>query len=210
MGYYQYRHSNKKYSRACSTTLYFGGLFLYTIYMNICFIGHRKIENSKKLKDKIYEVVYDLIHIGADTFLFGSKSEFDDICLEVVSKFKEQYPNIKRIYVRSSYPVIEDSYKEYLLKFYEESIFPKEVENVGRCAYIKRNQNMIDACEICVFYFNPEYIPPAKIHTKYPLMLHSCERKSGTAIAFKYAKQKNKKIINLFNIETTNATNYHL
>ena len=168
--------------------------------MNVCFIGHRIIVNEKQLLTRIKNTILQLIKNGVDTFLFGNKSEFDDICLEVVSKFKEQYPNIKRIYVRSSYPVIDESYKEYLLKSYEETIFPKEVENAGRCAYIKRNQKMIDACEICVFYFNPEYIPPAKIHTKYSSMLSSHERKSGTAIAFKYAKQKNKQIINLFTI----------
>lgn len=166
--------------------------------MIICFIGHRTITNEDQLIPRLKETILNLIEIGADTFLFGSKSKFDDICLEIVSHFKKNYPNIKRVYVRSSYPIIDISYEEYLLEFYDETYFPKEVENAGRCSYIKRNQNMIDVAYICVFYYNSEYMPPVKKAKKHSSLLPTQERKSGTALAFNYAKQKRKQIINLY------------
>lgn len=169
--------------------------------MIICFIGHRTITNEEHLIPRLKKTILNLIENGADTFLFGSKSQFDDICFEIVSEFQINYPNIKRVYVRSSYPTIDSSYKEYLLDFYDETYFPKGVENAGRCSYIKRNQNMIDVANICVFYYNSEYIPPVKKAKKHSSLLPTQERKSGSAIAYNYAKQKNKQIINLFTNE---------
>ena len=151
--------------------------------MIICFIGHRTIANEEQLIPRLKETILNLIKSGADTFLFGSKSQFDDICLETVSLFKKDYPNIKRVYVRSSYPTIDSFYEKYLLDFYEETYFPKGVENAGRCSYIKRNQNMIDSANICIFYYNSEYTPPVKKAKKHSSLTPTQERKSGTAIA---------------------------
>lgn len=45
--------------------------------MIVAFIGHRTINNTEALKDKLKRIVENLIvNENADTFLFGSKSEF--------------------------------------------------------------------------------------------------------------------------------------
>lgn len=119
----------------------------------------------------------------ADTFLFGSKSEFDDLCRKVVSLLKEKYPHIKRIYVRAEYPYINEDYENYLLKSFEETYFSKRAINAGRAVYVKRNFDMIDSSDICVTYYSEDYIS---------------SNKSGTDIAYKYAKGQNKRIINMF------------
>ena len=59
--------------------------------MKVCFIGHRKIDNVDGLTAKLYDTVYELIANGADTFLFGSKSEFNSVCWNAVSALKQQY-----------------------------------------------------------------------------------------------------------------------
>ena len=42
---------------------------------------HRKINETEELKQKLTEVIENLIvHENVDTFLFGSKSEFNDLC----------------------------------------------------------------------------------------------------------------------------------
>ena len=77
-----------------------------------CFFGHRKINETAELKNKLYEVIEDLIvNKKVDTFLFGSKSEFDELCHSVVTAMKEKYSYIKRIYVRAEFAFIDDSYK---------------------------------------------------------------------------------------------------
>ena len=65
-----------------------------------CFFGHRKIEKTESLKTKVYEIMEDLIlNKCVDTFLMGSRSEFDRLCRENLSVLKEKYPHIKRIYL---------------------------------------------------------------------------------------------------------------
>lgn len=164
--------------------------------MIICFIGHRKIKNVEAVKLKLIDVITDLIKNGADTFLFGSKSEFDALCWQTVSELKDDHPNLRRNYVRAVYPVISEDYKNYLLESYEDTCFPENIQNAGVQSYVERNFYMIDHSDICVFYYNPDYKPPTKKESKYSVTLH--QPKSGTATAYNYAVRKGKKIINLF------------
>ena len=165
--------------------------------MQVCFIGHRTIEKAEELKSSLKEIVIGLIKSGVKSFLFGSKSQFDELAWEVVSELKEKHPLIKRVYVRSSYQHIDKSYKEYLLKSYEETYFPPKIEKAGKCSYIKRNYEMIDKSTYCVFYYNEKYEPQARVKSKSKMLLPP-KRKSGTKIAYKYALKKKKQIINLF------------
>ena len=97
--------------------------------MKACsFFGHRDTPQTEELKRKVKEIVEHLIvKEGVDTFLFGSRSKFDELCLLIVTELKEKYPNIKRVYVRSQYPCIDKPYKDYLLGFYDDTIIPNRV-----------------------------------------------------------------------------------
>ncbi len=132
--------------------------------MKVCFIGHRTIKVAENLKNKIELTVIKLIEEGADTFLFGSRSEFDSLCREAVTQFQRQYPNLKKIYVRAEYPDISRAYEEYLSKSYEETYFPQRAIGAGKSVYVKRNQEMIDVSDLCVFYYDREYRVPCGNH----------------------------------------------
>ena len=154
--------------------------------MKIAFIGHRKIEERGGLRQKITDSVTALIEKKkADTFLFGSKSEFNDLCYEVVSELKDEYPHIRRIDVRATNEHLPQMYIDITLKYYEETVFPESVSGAGYRSYIKRNQAMIDMCNILITYFDKEYC-------------QSVGRISGTRKAVEYAIKKNKQMINLF------------
>ena len=149
-----------------------------------CFIGNRNIVETEDLKIKLYKIIESLIlENEVNTFLFGSKSRFNDLCLEIVTEIKQKYPNIKRVYVRAEYPYISERYKNYLLKSYEETYFPEKLINSGKAIYVERNFEMIDSSQICVFYYDEQNAPK--------------NRKSGTKIAFDYAVSKQKQIIKL-------------
>lgn len=53
--------------------------------MTASFIGHHHIRSENSLLQIIHREIYTLIaRKGVDTFLFGSRSQFDDICLKIV------------------------------------------------------------------------------------------------------------------------------
>ena len=165
--------------------------------MKACFLGHRTVENIGQLTGLLKKTVVMLLKKGVTTFLFGSMSQFDALAWEIVTELKKEYPNIKRVYVRSSYQYIDNSYKELLLKSYEETYFPPKLEKAGKCAYVERNFEMIDCSVYCVFYYNENYIAPLKRQSKHNMLLPT-RRKSGTKIAYNYAIKKKKEIINLY------------
>jgi uncharacterized phage-like protein YoqJ len=160
--------------------------------MKACFIGHRTVEKTEELMASLKEIVLSLIKEGVVTFLFGSKSEFNHVAWEVVTELKKEYTYVKRVYVRSISQYIEKSYKEYLLKFYEETYFPEKLERAGRYSYVERNYEMIDNSAYCIFYYNENKETP-----KYGTLLPK-KRSSGTKIAYEYARKKKKRIINVY------------
>lgn len=148
-----------------------------------CFFGHRTINETAELKARLIEIIEKLIvEKQADTFLFGSKSRFNSLCLETVTEIKEKYPHIKRIYVRAEYPYIGDEYRNYLLKNYEDTYYPEKILGSGRAAYVERNCEMIDKSLFCIVYCDSKNAPTT--------------RKSGTEIALEYAERHKRVIIN--------------
>ena len=146
-----------------------------------CFFGHREINETEELKSKLIEIIEKLIvDEKVDTFLFGSKSQFNSLCLELVTEIKEKYPHIKRIYVRAEYPDINEHYIKYLLESYEETYYPEHIRSSGRAAYVERNYEMINKSKFCIVYYDEPNAPTT--------------RKSGTKIALDYAITKGKKI----------------
>lgn len=149
-----------------------------------CFFGHRKISGTEKLEHKLHQTIERLVlENKTDTFLFGSKSEFNSLCRNVVDKLKEKYPHIKRVYVRAEFPEINEDYEKYLLENYEETYFPHKIRGAGKTVYIERNCEMIDKADVCIAYLKDGYSPE--------------NRKSGTKFAYEYALQKKREIINM-------------
>ena len=150
-----------------------------------CFFGHRTINETDELRTKLTDTIEKLItDEKVDTFLFGSKSRFDSLCLELVTGLKEKYPHIKRIYVRAEFSVINESYTAYLLKYYDDTYYPERIKGAGRAAYVERNYEMIDKSKYCIVYYDESHAPAT--------------RKSGTKIAYDYAIKREKKIINMY------------
>ena len=167
-------------------------------YYAACFFGHRKIDESEKLKSNLCEIIENLIvNENVDTFFFGSKSEFNTLSLNIVTDLKEKYTHIKRIYVRSAHQHINDRYKNYLLESYEDTYFPERIENSGKASYVERNQEMIDKSNFCVVYYDKNYLPPRRKSNHINLVDY--QPKSGTKVAYDYAIKKGKKVINTFN-----------
>lgn len=146
-----------------------------------CFFGHRTINETEELKMKLSDNIEKLItDKKADIFLFGSKSRFNSLCLELVTKLKEKYPHIKRVYVRAEYPIISDNFKAYLFESYDDTYYPEKIMGAGKATYIKRNFEMIDKSNFCIVYYDETHSP--------------ANRKSGTKLALDYAIKQGKTV----------------
>ncbi len=147
-----------------------------------CFFGHREITETDELRANLRMAIEKLItNEGVDRFLFGSKSQFDKLCLALVSELKEKYPHIKRLYVRAEFPIIGDDYRAYLLKSYEDTYYPDKLLGAGRAVYVERNCEMIEQSKYCIVYYSEENAPTI--------------RKSGTRLALDYAIRRKKEVI---------------
>lgn len=146
-----------------------------------CFIGHRSINDTPELRAALTNTVIKLIESGTVNFIFGDNSDFDKLCLKVVTELKQKYPGIHRIHFRRNYPELNDYNIQFFLNGYDESIFPAGVFP-GKGSYIQRNRAMINESYICVFYYSTD----------------NCSGSNGTKSAYDYAVKHNKIIINLF------------
>jgi uncharacterized phage-like protein YoqJ len=157
-----------------------------------CFFGHRTIRETDELRASVADTIERLIvDEKVDTFLFGSKSEFDRLCLALVTGLKEKYPHVKRIYVRAEYPFINESYTAYLLKSYDETYYPEKLHGAGRAAYVERNYEMIEKSKYCIVYYEEGHVPTTR---KSGTKIAPATRKSGTKIALEYAVKKGREI----------------
>ena len=162
---------------------------------SVCFIGHRKINDTPELRQRLRDVLSEFVEHGAVNFIFGDNSAFNDLCYETVTALKEKYPEIRRIKFRRDHADADAYTMGFLLSGYEESICPEGVSKAGKAGYAERNQAMIRESDACVFYYDEAYLPARRKNSRRDLTDY--QPKSGTAIAYAYAVQKKKQVVNL-------------
>ena len=129
---------------------------------------------------------------------------------------KEKYKNIKRIdYTCKSETCILENEKDKWEEIYsrlqkqkinllcvEEECEHKTKYFAGKSSYIQRNYAMIDKSDYCIFYYDKNYEPDMRKYSKTSIGYY--QPKSGTALAYIYAKQKKKNIINILEMNHIN------
>lgn len=175
------------------------------------FFGHRNTKLNDEQLEKLENYIVDLIvNHNVNTFLFGSRSNFDFVCHKIVTELKAQFPHIiRKCYTcRSETCILESErayWEEIYSRFYKEKTtllgIEEEVEyktkyTSGKASYVERNQAMIDDSDYCVFYYDENYNPPIRKYSKRSICYY--QPKSGTALAYTYAKQKKKIVFNIF------------
>ncbi|MCM1404431.1 MAG: hypothetical protein NC133_02955 [Prevotella sp.] len=159
----------------------------------VCFIGHRKIVVTDKLIADLTAVIQRLIAVGIKIFNFGSHSQFDDLCHQIVTNLQKQFSQIQRVHYCAPY---ENYTNVGMTEEYDQEIDCQPSFAAGKKAYLVRNLIMINQSDICVFYFDETYTPPRQKNA--PTDLSDYQPQSGTALAYHYAVEKQKAIINLY------------
>ncbi len=161
-----------------------------------CFIGHKHVEDEELVISLVRRIVEALVkEEGVRNFHFGSVSDFNDICYDIVLEMRNEYPDIVRIAYNLNSEVVfkEEERHKYPgrpIRYCDESRMSERLIKAGRAAYVERNQDMINDSDICIFYYIEGY---KARHNPY----HYSNNKSGAKIAYEYALSKNKRIINI-------------
>lgn len=110
--------------------------------------------------------------------MVGRNGEFDNMFSNTIRALKNVYPNIKLVLVEPYFSNGLNKYKEYFEIMYDSIIVPDELANVYHKRVITaRNHWMVDNSDLVIAYV---------------------ERRSGGAYnAMRYAKEKDKLIINI-------------
>ena len=132
------------------------------------FFGHRDTPQTDGLKQKVKETVERLIvEEGVDTFLFGSRSKFDELCHIVVTELKEKYPHIRRIVYLCKHEtaclvgagtsltrkIKNVTGRDVYVREFEDIKKSDRVNSAGRACYVERNQWIIDDSLYSLIYF---------------------------------------------------------
>ena len=137
--------------------------------MKACsFFGHRDTPQTEELKQKVRETVERLIvEEGVATFLFGSRSKFDELCHMVVTELKEKHLPIQRIaylckHETACYVGEGIAERRRIKELTGRDVYVREFEDIKKSdrvnsaeldSYIERNQWMIDDSNFAVFRF---------------------------------------------------------
>ena len=106
-----------------------------------------------------------IVEEGVDTFFFGSRSKFDELCHIVVTELKEKYPYIQRIAylckhesgclvgegAKMKQQIKQLTGRDVYVSEYEDIRKSDRVNSAGRASYVERNQWMIKDSIFCIF-----------------------------------------------------------
>lgn len=152
----------------------------------ICFIGHR-YASSLALKEKLKAIVKHEIENGYKFFTMGTHGRFDKLALEICRELRRTYKDIEIEVVITSLSeiktiVYDDVFgHEIYVPYKDVKTIMYDIENEHYKRKITAsNRQMIDSCDTLIAYVDEQ-------------------RSYGGAIsAYKYAKKKGLRIINIY------------
>ena len=137
--------------------------------MIFTFFGHKDVFEKEQLKQRVQQVIEQLIGEGATLFLLGGYGGFDSVAAHAVHELKKDNPQIH------STLVIPYLNRDYDTKLYDDTTYPP-LEGVPlKFAISKRNEWMVDQADAVVAYVTHGW--------------------GGAAATLQYAERKNKRII---------------
>ncbi len=144
-----------------------------------CF-GHFDVVITEELRARTVKEVDNAISDGVRVFLFGGRSDFDDLVYDTVSEKRIQNPqlNLKRVFCFPLEKHLNKPPRWFKRKEYEGVDCPTKDFDWWYTAIYYRNLAMIDRSDLVLFYAEER-------------------EESGAYKAYKYAVKSRKRIINL-------------
>ena len=155
--------------------------YFYMEQLICTFFGHREINITDRLYSATSAEIMKAVEIGYRLFYFSGYGAFDALCHKIVTKAKNEFPNlnIKRIYCVSRERYLHKSVRYFKREDYDDIIYLTPSFDGWYKSIYFRNCAMIDNSNLVIFYAENS-------------------EQSGAYKTYKYAKKRNKQLINLW------------
>jgi len=147
----------------------------------VTFFGHRRIEYGREIEEKAFELICEILRTHQYVeFFIGRDGDFDLLMASVIRKARKYIggENSSMIwvlpYLTADFQKNENEYYQY---YNDIEVCEESAAAHPKSAFKIRNRSMIDRADLVVFYMEHE--------------------SGGTYEAWKYAKESDKKIVNL-------------
>ncbi len=155
--------------------------FMSTVEKTCSCFGHSDVDITDDLIARTRIEIGKAIEDSVRIFLFGGRSDFDDLCYDLVTEKKNANPqlNIKRVFCFALDKQLRKPPRWYVPKEYEALECPTKDFDYWYTAIYYRNLAMIDQSDLILFWVEER-------------------ENSGAYKTYRYAVKKHKRIVNLF------------
>ncbi len=156
-------------------------LFMETAEKTCSCFGHFDVDITDDLIARTRIEIDKAVADGVRVFLFGGRSDFDDLCYDLVTENKNANPrlNIKRVFCFALDKQLQKPPRWFIRKEYEAFECPPKAFDYWYTAIYYRNLTMIDQSDLILFWVEQR-------------------ANSGAYKTYQYAVNKHKNIVNLF------------
>ena len=146
--------------------------------MIVTFCGHANFSGSNEYENKILSFLEDTVGDSVADMYLGGYGGFDEFAYRCCKKYQNTHPNISLVFVT---PYLTLDYQRNHLNIqkdrYDLILFPEIEDKPNRFAIVYRNRYMVEMADYVVTYVSHSW--------------------GGAYETYRYAKRKDKHIINL-------------
>ena len=118
-------------------------------------IGQKLITTPKDLYAHVESALNTLIYIhGYRIFLFGKSNEFEKMCLQILNKYQDLFPDIKKIFVVpfEAYLDNERLPLDICTRDFDEKIYLNSLAETRELSFLNRNYGMLVYSRFALLY----------------------------------------------------------
>ncbi len=122
--------------------------------MIVSFCGHGNIYQKAEVGVWLAITIEALIENGAEVFYLGGYGDFDSMARLELNRQKNKYPHIQRVLILACLNR-RDNHQDEML--YDWTIYPPLEDVPLRFSIARRNQWMVDRCDVMVSYVTHDW-----------------------------------------------------
>lgn len=155
-----------------------GALFYAVEAMIISFFGHAAFLKTPGIEERLLSLLQNQVGDAIAEFYLGGYGSFDAFARDCCRRYQKEHPKVRLVFVTPYItPEYQRNHLDYRKDSYDEIVYPPIEDKPYRFAISYRNQWMVQQADLVITFVQNSF--------------------GGAYQAYRYAKRKNKTIINL-------------